>query len=187
MTAKTSAKLARALTSVGLSGLAWRARRDEFHDYLSNDHTSSLSLNTSLCDARDTCPDSALRQRIERLRQRFLDGKYDASKEERDEWAASPGRMKQRTTFGCIQALEVAGGAVALASKIGISPTTVSLWTAVPKSKMAAVSKATGIPVDELRLVNAPDRMPRRRGHQQYGYTERQAMKGPAGRKPSAN
>lgn len=89
MTAKTSEILAQALDAVKLEGLAARARQDEFHDFLSPHDFPELTLEQLLRNARDACPDGQRMHRIEAVRQRLLNGDFDASKEESDEWAAS--------------------------------------------------------------------------------------------------
>jgi hypothetical protein len=90
MTAKTSEMLAQRLESVGLHLLAMKARADKYHDYLGDDAMCSLTLEQDLRDARDACPDAARRVKIEDIRQDHLEGKFDASQEESDDWARSP-------------------------------------------------------------------------------------------------
>lgn len=90
MTAKTSENLAKVLESVGLHGMALKARGDEYHDFLSDDPMCAITLEQELRMARDRCPDKERAARIEAIRQRHLNGDFDASKEESDEWAASP-------------------------------------------------------------------------------------------------
>lgn len=91
MTAKTSQHLAAALSAAGFKRLARRARRDEFHDFLSPHDTPDLLLDSELTViAMDAA--ASLRQRMaaQNLRQRLHDGEFDASLEESDDWAASP-------------------------------------------------------------------------------------------------
>ena len=90
MTAKTSENLAQVLHSVGLFDMEAKARRDQYHDYFSDDAFVSLTLERELREARDAQKDPILAQMIEAIRQRHLNGDFDASKEESDEWAASP-------------------------------------------------------------------------------------------------
>lgn len=89
MTAKTSESLAQVLESVGLTAMAMKARRDGYHDYLSDDAFCSLTLANDLANARDAAPDPIVARQIEAIRQRHLNGDFDADTEEGDEWAAS--------------------------------------------------------------------------------------------------
>lgn len=90
MTAKTSENLAQVLHSVGLFDLEKKARADAYHDFLSDVALCSITLERDLRAARDRTSDPALQQRIEAVRQRHLDGEFDASLEESDDWAKSP-------------------------------------------------------------------------------------------------
>lgn len=90
MTAQTSEMLAIVLESVGLHDMAKLARLDHYHDYLSDDAMCSLTLEADLRAARDAQSDPIMRAMIEAIRQRHLNGDFDASMEESDEWAASP-------------------------------------------------------------------------------------------------
>lgn len=90
MTAKTSENLAQVLDGVGLHDMAKLARLDHYHDYLSDDAMCSLTLEADLRAARDAQTDPIMRGQIEAIRQRHLNGDFDASMEESDEWAASP-------------------------------------------------------------------------------------------------
>lgn len=89
MTAKTSENLAQVLHSVGLFDLEKKARADRYHDYLSDDTFCSMTLESDLRAARDRTKDPILKQMIEAIRQRHLDGEFDASKQESDDWAES--------------------------------------------------------------------------------------------------
>lgn len=82
MTAKTSENLAIELELSGFHDLARRARNDEFHDYLSDDPLPALGLVRDLLAI-------GTRQALD-IRRRVIDGEFDASREESDEWAASP-------------------------------------------------------------------------------------------------
>lgn len=90
MTAKTSENLAQVLEGVGLDAMAIKARADQYHDFLSDDALCSLTLERELRQARDMTKDPILAKQIEAIRQKHLNGDFDASKEESDEWAASP-------------------------------------------------------------------------------------------------
>lgn len=46
---------------------------------------------------------------------------------------------------------ETRGRRVELARAIGIHPSAISMWTRVPGERLGQVSKATGIPPEELR------------------------------------
>lgn len=90
MTAKTSEQLALVLDAVKLDQLAARARNDEFHDFLSPHAFPELLLVDLLADAANACPDLDKQLRILEIRQRVINGEFDASKEESDDWAKSP-------------------------------------------------------------------------------------------------
>lgn len=89
MTAKTSEYLATVLDGVGLVEMAAKARRDEYHDFLSEADLPELMLERELRDARDGCPDKERAARIEAIRRRHLQGEFDASNEESEAWAQS--------------------------------------------------------------------------------------------------
>src|SRR5262245_23945119 len=84
MTAKTSEKLALVLESAGLTNLADKARKDLYHDFLSPSATPCMDL---VNDLAMIAPRSSVAQDI---RQRAMDGEFDASTEEGEEWANSP-------------------------------------------------------------------------------------------------
>jgi hypothetical protein len=88
MTAKTSQRLADALRAAGFDELAVRAEHDEFHEYLSPHPAPEILLAEILYDYGQT---PIARQRIAamNLRQRLIDGDFDASDEEADQWAES--------------------------------------------------------------------------------------------------
>lgn len=90
MTAASSELLAKALDEAGLVGLAEMARADMFHDYRSDFIFPEMELEAALRAARDACPDAVRRVKIEDIRLDVIEGKYDATKEEGDEWVASP-------------------------------------------------------------------------------------------------
>ena len=91
MTAKTSQKLADTLRDAGFEELAKRAEADEFHDFLSDDAMSSITLSNELArianDPKRTKRENTAAQMI---RLRHHDGEFDASIDESDDWAASP-------------------------------------------------------------------------------------------------
>lgn len=90
MTAETSEKLAKRLDEAGLDGLAIMARADQFHDYRSPFTMPEMELEAALRAARDSCIDAVRRVKIEDIRLDVINGEFDASKEEGDEWAAGP-------------------------------------------------------------------------------------------------
>ena len=49
------------------------------------------------------------------------------------------------------KAIKAAGGATALAKKLGIKPPSVYSWKVVPPLRVLAVAKLTGIPPEKLR------------------------------------
>ena len=79
--------LAQELRKAGLNEIADRAATGYYHDYLSPLDTPELQLLTDLQDARIAGADEA---KTSDIINRHLDGEFDASKEESDEWAASP-------------------------------------------------------------------------------------------------
>ena len=91
MTAETSQHLADVLRAAGFEDLASRAEADEFHDFLSDHAFPELRLADELADLmnRDSTP-QAQRIAAHHIRMRLIDGEFDASLKESDEWAASP-------------------------------------------------------------------------------------------------
>lgn len=83
----TKDMLAEALKKVGLTEMAERAATGYYHDYLSPLDFPEIQLVTDLAEASMGNPAKDL---ILKLREDVINGKYDASKEESDEWAASP-------------------------------------------------------------------------------------------------
>jgi len=90
MTARTSELLAKALDEVGLTTMAKLARQDMFHDYLSPQATPTMGLVDMLSGAAQGCPDGRRMRAIIALRQRVIDGDFDADSEESEAWANSP-------------------------------------------------------------------------------------------------
>jgi hypothetical protein len=90
MTAKTSQKLADVLRDAGLENLARRAEADEFHDFLTPHIAPTIELNSELAVLIDHAATSGRRKVLETIRTRLLDGEFDASVEESEEWAAGP-------------------------------------------------------------------------------------------------
>ena len=85
----TKDKLADALAGIGLTDMAAKARDGYYHDFLSPLPMPEIQLASDLA-AKDTPEAWALRQRV-------VDGEFDASREEGEEWARSPeGRAAMR-------------------------------------------------------------------------------------------
>jgi len=80
--------LAAELRKAGLPEMADRAASGWYHDFLSPLDTPTLALLADLATA-GTTPAKALRQRV-------IDGEFDATQQESDEWADSP---EGRETF----------------------------------------------------------------------------------------
>lgn len=78
----TKDMLAGELEKAGLDFMAVKAREGYYHDYLSPLAAPCLQLEI---DLRNAATPAALA-----LRARHLKGEFDATKEESDEWAASP-------------------------------------------------------------------------------------------------
>ena len=89
MTAQSSEKLAQVLHAAGLFELERRARKDEFHDFLSNHALPELELDAELVKVMRNHADQRTRIAAEMIRQRLHDGEFDATLAESDEWAAS--------------------------------------------------------------------------------------------------
>jgi hypothetical protein len=79
--------LADALAAVGLDAMAAKAREGYYHDFLSPLALPEMALITALGAAATKHPDKA--DAIEALRKRVIDGDFDASAEESDDWANS--------------------------------------------------------------------------------------------------
>jgi hypothetical protein len=84
----TKDMLAEALRGVGLDEMADRAATGWYHDYLSPLDAPCMTLANDLAVAMKKHP--AQSPEIMALRQRVINGDFDASGEESDEWAASP-------------------------------------------------------------------------------------------------
>jgi hypothetical protein len=80
-------RLASALRDVGLDDMAQRAATGYYDDYLSPLDLPQLMLATELKLALDDHPDQSAV--ICNLRQRVINGDFDATSEESDAWAAS--------------------------------------------------------------------------------------------------
>lgn len=78
----TKDKLADALENAGLNDMAAKARDGYYHDYLSPLATPCIQLADDLA-AKGT-PEALA------VRARHLNGEFDATREESDEWANSP-------------------------------------------------------------------------------------------------
>lgn len=78
----TKDKLAQALEDAGLAGMARKAAEGYYHDYLSPLDTPTMAL---VDDLRKIGSPEAMA-----LRARVMNGDFDATKEEGDDWARSP-------------------------------------------------------------------------------------------------
>ena len=99
----TTAKLARALREAGAPDLmVSRAAQGYYHDYLSPLTFPELQLAKDLAgQAARHPPGSAKAVALRQLRQRVINGDFDASKAESDAWAASPeGQQAFRDLLG---------------------------------------------------------------------------------------
>lgn len=88
----TKDKLAAALREAGLNDMADKAAEGYYHDFLSPLDFPEMQLEADLRAARDSAAimlGQGIAQPIEELRQRHLNGDFDASTEESDEWMAS--------------------------------------------------------------------------------------------------
>jgi len=80
--------LADELLKLGLMDMSLKARGGYYHDFLSPLATPELQLCEDLIQAVVDTPFKA--DSIMALRSRVINGDFDASTEESDEWAASP-------------------------------------------------------------------------------------------------
>ena len=78
-------RLADELSKIGLHEMAEKAANGWYHDFLSPLATPDIQLNFDLLEAAIHGNKQA-----NELRLRFIDGEFDATKEESDEWAKSP-------------------------------------------------------------------------------------------------
>jgi len=83
----TKDQLAEALRKLGLTEMADKAATGYYHDFLSPLDTPTMQLCDELAKASRGNPAKDL---ILSLRNDVIDGKYDATKEESDDWARSP-------------------------------------------------------------------------------------------------
>jgi len=90
MTAESSQKLADALRAAGLEKLAQRAELDEFHDYLSPHDLPAIALGVELAAIINGKLSLDIKTAAKKIRQRHLNGDFDATDAESDAWAASP-------------------------------------------------------------------------------------------------
>jgi hypothetical protein len=85
---KTYQLLAAELKGLGLDEMAAEAEKGMYHDYLSPHPTPAINLVRDLAVISTRYPEKATE--IMALRRRVINGDFDASKEESDEWAESP-------------------------------------------------------------------------------------------------
>ncbi|MGC0395917.1 MULTISPECIES: hypothetical protein [Bradyrhizobium] len=93
MTEHTKDKLAAALREVGLAKMADKAATGYYHDFLSPLDLPEIQLMRDLALAADDAGkanDATRFCEIVALRDRAMNGDFDASAEESDEWAKSP-------------------------------------------------------------------------------------------------
>jgi hypothetical protein len=83
----TKDKLADALLAIGLQDMSLKARGGYYHDFLSPLDLPEMALVTALGAAATARPDKA--EEIKALCRRVINGEFDASVEEGDEWARS--------------------------------------------------------------------------------------------------
>jgi len=85
----TKDKLADALMRLGLMDMSVRARGGYYHDFLSPLDTPEIQLVNDLHEAAQKLPADS-RAAIYDLRAQVINGDFDATLKESDEWAASP-------------------------------------------------------------------------------------------------
>ena len=94
----TKDMLAEALREAGLTGMADKAATGYYHDFLSPLDLPEMALINELGVAATTTHREK-QEAILALRSRVINGDFDASTEESDEWAASP---EGQETFGLL-------------------------------------------------------------------------------------
>lgn len=90
---KTYDYLAQELEKIGLREMAEAAKKAYYHDYLSPLEMPSLQLLYDLAAAAmvaKSVNNTELADKILMLRSRHMQGEFDASSEESDDWAKSP-------------------------------------------------------------------------------------------------
>lgn len=92
MTAKSSQYLANTLRAAGpaFEGLAMRAEKDEFHDFLSPLDMPSIELDKALVGIIIAYGYTSPARAATELRKRHHNGDFDATPAESEEWAKSP-------------------------------------------------------------------------------------------------
>jgi len=91
--------LAQALRDVGLDAMADKAATGYYHDYLSPLDLPEMQLINDLAFEFHFRPDNPNNEAIMALRQRVINGDFDANKEESDAWAAS---AEGQAAFGAL-------------------------------------------------------------------------------------
>jgi hypothetical protein len=89
----TKDKLAATLREIGLNDMADRAATGWYHDFLSPLDLPDIQLEKDLRQSRAVAlsfNNTKLAEAIEAVRQRHINGVFDASSEESEEWASSP-------------------------------------------------------------------------------------------------
>jgi len=81
--------LAEALIWAGLPDMASKAREGYYHDFLSPLDLPEIQLALDLRDAKDASEDQLQKKKIDTLIARHMDGAFDASAKESEEWANS--------------------------------------------------------------------------------------------------
>lgn len=86
----TKDKLAAELRTLGLEEMAASAEKGEYHDFLSPFPFPELKLTKDLSTAATKFEDEEKQAEIMAFRRRVIDGEFDASPSESDDWAESP-------------------------------------------------------------------------------------------------
>ena len=86
----TKDKLANALREIGLTDMATKAVDGYYHDFLSPLPLPTMQLVSDLMAAMTNPANRDREAAIAALRLRVIDGEFDATTEESEEWAASP-------------------------------------------------------------------------------------------------
>jgi len=82
--------LSAALEHAGLTTMAKWALENRYNDYFSPLDDPSMALLRDLRECHERAPSPAQKAKIRAVIDRHMNGDFDGSKEESDEWAASP-------------------------------------------------------------------------------------------------
>lgn len=88
-TAETSEKLAKRLESAGLKEMAEKARQNRYHDFFGESATPITDLVNDLAREVQKSDDPVQVNEMRLIRKAAIDGEFDATHAEAEEWAES--------------------------------------------------------------------------------------------------